>query len=112
MAEYRSSGTFSLRPERGYSAVSYRPARTPKRHDLCRGLGASTVTREQHALGFRSFGAVRKSAARAVRQGTVARAELCTDCFIPAHLCGCGDGHSSAPTVSEHVADDYLLSDI
>lgn len=111
MSTYRSSGTFSLRPERGYSAVSYRPARAPKRHDLCRGLGACTVTREQHDMGFRSMGAVRRASDRAVRSGTIARADLCSDCFIPAHLCGCRDGHAAAPTVGEHVADDYLLTD-
>jgi hypothetical protein len=117
MAVIRSSGTFSLRPERGGTVVSYRPPRAPKQHSLTQGLGTFTVTRPQHAAGYRSGAAAMRAERRAVRSSYLPgfapvdnRPAPCPVCFLRGD-CLCGDGAGATPNVGEHVATDYLLAD-
>lgn len=119
---FRSSGTFSLRPERSGTTVSYRPPRSVRQHSLSHGLGTYTVTREQHAAGFRSGAAAVRADRRAARRNGVKVSTMegftpvrtgplpCPTCFLVGD-CTCADGAGAAPTVGEHVADDYLLTD-
>lgn len=113
----RSSGTYSLRPERSGATVSYRPPRSPKRHSLTHGLGTYTVTAEQHAAGFRSGAAAVRAARRGVKVSRMAGypdvrtgPAPCPTCYLVGD-CTCADGVGAAPITGEHVADDYLLAD-
>ena len=79
------------------------------------GVYDDTALRERavRQASLKVIDAVRRiEAAEPVRAHTRA----CPECFInlPAgsDVCDfCGDGASAAPTVSDHVADDYLLTD-